>query len=451
MNDGNSFHFRRRRWTIGWVLVISNVLLAPLTAFSALPEWQRLPDLPESLGVAGPFVGVHNGALLVAGGANFPQGVPWKPAADGSKSLKTYHDRIYAFVISEIGFGESATAAPDPTWITASTRLAHPLGYGVSIDTDQGVLCIGGEWLEHVTNEQGATASTLHRSPNVLLMRWNRAKKDVVFASTWKANGQEFRLPALPRGVSSACGAKIGDAVYVAGGDCGEGGSGQFLRLDLASPSEEWQWEELPTWPGPPRSHSIGVSVAGKFVLLSGRNKHPEQGFELLADAYCYVPFATESTAADSSLPTSWYRLSDIAPAGEPPTCVMGATATAMEGGKLLVFGGDSGLVFVEREQTLPRRIQAAQAAGDTKRVSQLESEVRAGLDDHAGFSRRVLEYDIEKNKWRAVGELPFPTPVTTTAARWNNRVVLPTGETRPGIRSSAVWGLELPNRSKAE
>jgi solute:Na+ symporter, SSS family len=34
-------------------------------------EWTALPDLPNELGVAGPFVGVHNGALVVAGGANF--------------------------------------------------------------------------------------------------------------------------------------------------------------------------------------------------------------------------------------------------------------------------------------------------------------------------------------------------------------------------------------------
>ncbi len=33
---------------------------------------KALPDLPDPIGVAGPFVGVHNDALIVAGGANFP-------------------------------------------------------------------------------------------------------------------------------------------------------------------------------------------------------------------------------------------------------------------------------------------------------------------------------------------------------------------------------------------
>jgi N-acetylneuraminic acid mutarotase len=34
-------------------------------------DWQPLPPLPAAVGVAGPFVGTHRGALVVAGGANF--------------------------------------------------------------------------------------------------------------------------------------------------------------------------------------------------------------------------------------------------------------------------------------------------------------------------------------------------------------------------------------------
>ena len=55
------------------------VLLVPLaaTAEDATAEkkrldWSELARLPNELGVAGPAAGVHNGALIVAGGANFP-------------------------------------------------------------------------------------------------------------------------------------------------------------------------------------------------------------------------------------------------------------------------------------------------------------------------------------------------------------------------------------------
>ena len=39
---------------------------------TALLKAEALPDLPDPIGMAGPFVGVHNDALIVAGGANFP-------------------------------------------------------------------------------------------------------------------------------------------------------------------------------------------------------------------------------------------------------------------------------------------------------------------------------------------------------------------------------------------
>jgi hypothetical protein len=52
-------------------------------------DWQSLPNLPNDLGLAGPFVGVHNDVLTVAGGANFP-----RPVWDDS-TQNVWHDRIY--------------------------------------------------------------------------------------------------------------------------------------------------------------------------------------------------------------------------------------------------------------------------------------------------------------------------------------------------------------------
>ena len=38
-------------------------------------RWEPLPVLPDALGLGGPVVGVHNDALIVGGGANFPEPV----------------------------------------------------------------------------------------------------------------------------------------------------------------------------------------------------------------------------------------------------------------------------------------------------------------------------------------------------------------------------------------
>lgn len=418
----------------GWLPLVAWCGLA-MVARCESPAWTRLPDLPDSIGVAGPFAGVHEEVLIVAGGANFPEGVPWRPTASGKKSPKTYHDRIYGLSLS----GENSCRVP--IWKTSSVVLHQPVGYGVSIETEQGVLCIGGEWLEHHTDASGVQTSVLRRSDELFLLKSNRETQMVTRVTTWDAGGREYPLPPLPRGVSSACGAKIGDVVYLAGGDSGEGGSGQFLRLDLGAPQEEWRWEELSSWPGPPRSHAIGIEVSGKFLLLSGRNKHPERGFELLADAYCFDP----ALVLRDSNSTGWKRLADIGLAGESPICVMGASGVATPDGKVLVFGGDSGVEFMEREQTLPRRMQQARDSGDRLLAATLETAIQARFENHTGFSRRVLQLDLAENAWSDAGELPFPAPVTTTAARWRNCIVLPTGEVRPGIRTNQVWTLTFP------
>ncbi|MGB0741144.1 MAG: hypothetical protein ACPGXX_13810, partial [Planctomycetaceae bacterium] len=62
------------------LLLILLVVISPRIAsgFADEPQmltWQELPELPDDLGVAGPFAGVHNDALIVAGGANFPRPV----------------------------------------------------------------------------------------------------------------------------------------------------------------------------------------------------------------------------------------------------------------------------------------------------------------------------------------------------------------------------------------
>ncbi|HPK85378.1 MAG TPA: cyclically-permuted mutarotase family protein, partial [Bacteroidales bacterium] len=58
-------------------------------------EWTELAPLPPSSpgaiqpGVAGPFTGLHGNTLILAGGANFPDTMPWH----GGR--KKYHNEIY--------------------------------------------------------------------------------------------------------------------------------------------------------------------------------------------------------------------------------------------------------------------------------------------------------------------------------------------------------------------
>src|SRR5262245_11038976 len=85
----------------------------------------RLPPLPDKEGFAGAFAGVSRGALVVAGGANFPDKKPWEGGS------RVWYDTI--FVLER----------PDGEWKVAG-RLPRPLGYGVSVSHGTGMVCVGG-------------------------------------------------------------------------------------------------------------------------------------------------------------------------------------------------------------------------------------------------------------------------------------------------------------------
>ena len=84
---------------------ISAVMLLAIAAIAPAQgtfSWDRLPPLPDELGVAGPFVGTPGGkTLLVAGGANFPRPVWDHP--------KAWHDVVW--VMEPQGDGWSWRAA----------------------------------------------------------------------------------------------------------------------------------------------------------------------------------------------------------------------------------------------------------------------------------------------------------------------------------------------------
>ena len=73
--------------------------------------WSTLPPMPpasgkiKQAGLAGPFAGIHQGAMLVAGGANFPNRSSWL----GGK--KIWWDDVYVLE-------KDATGKPKGAWFT---------------------------------------------------------------------------------------------------------------------------------------------------------------------------------------------------------------------------------------------------------------------------------------------------------------------------------------------
>ena len=57
----------------------------------------------------------------------------------------------------------------------------------------------------------------------------------------------------------------------------------------------------------------------------------------------------------------------------------------------------------------------------------------------HPGFSKEVLLYKTISDEWSTVDSISFEAPVTTTAVKWSNTVVIPGGEIKAGVRSSNI------------
>lgn len=213
-------------------------------------EWSTLPDLPEPLGVAGPYAGISGDALIVAGGAHFPVSL-----FDGG--TKVWIDRGYVCVRD----GDSYSWAWEFT-------LPMPIAYGASITTPDGVLCMG-----------GCDAEQCYR--DVWLLSWNGEKVTVK------------TMPPLPEPCAYGSAVMCGDTVYLAGGQSTTSPSSamnNFWALDLAA--EKPSWKVLPSWPGAPRGFAVITAHGDDIYVISG------QGYEdrgpgkdarvFLKDAYRY-------------------------------------------------------------------------------------------------------------------------------------------------------------------
>lgn len=251
-------------------------------------RWTKLPPLRDQHGFAGAFAGVSNDALIVAGGANFPD----QPVWEGGR--KFWSDKI--FVLEK----------PDGEWRNGGA-LPLPLGYGVSITTDRGLICIGG-------------ANANQHFNDVFLLEWMEGK------IRWTT------LPALPQACAYASGAQVGKMIYVAGGTATPTATQAmktFWSLDLSK--RDAQWRELAAWPGSERMLSVAAAQSGAFYLFSGvslsatSDGRPQRTY--LKDAYRYQSGK------------GWTRIADL----PSPVVAAPTPAAAFGQSRILIFGGDDG------------------------------------------------------------------------------------------------------------
>ncbi len=276
-------------------------------------QWSRLPPLPDKLGVAGAFAGVSGGALVVAGGANFPRKMPWDGGA------KVWGDAVY--VLDQ----------PEGRWRKAG-RLPRPLGYGVSVTHRDSVVCVGG------------SDATRHHAEVFRL----------------RARGRKFEIesmPPLPIPLANMSGALCGPCLHVAGGAEVPGettASTRFFALDLEASNGAWR--ELEPIPGPPRFLAVAAASDETFFLFGGAAL---QATATGKPARVYLREALRYRAG-----SGWARLADL-----PHPVVAAPSPAPIAGGRILLLAGDdgsrAGFKPLDRHPGFPGSVLAYEPAQD--------------------------------------------------------------------------------------
>lgn len=351
---------------IGLIVALGYSSIARAEAPEPSPrlQWSTLPPIPDELGFAGPFVGTHNGGLIVAGGANFPRPV-WE-------NEKVWHNRIWVL----------ARSGDTDGWKDAG-RLTVPIAYGASVSTPHGVVCIGGNDAIQTFND-------------VFLLQWDPNTQSVTRSP----------LPPLPQPSAFAAVTRIGETIYVAGGQTGSSllsATSSLWSLDLSKrlTQDEFNWCSLPDCPGPTRAFNLTVAQHNGYndcvYVISGRRQQGEQ-VEFLRDVWEYSPASR-----------TWRERSPA------PRCLMAGTAIGVGQSHLFVFGGATEELFFQSDEL---------------------------KDDHPGFIKRALAYHTITDTWIDAGTTP-ENLVTTSAVEWHDSIVIPGGEIRPRVRTNAVFQIK--------
>lgn len=372
---------------------LSGSSCSPTGSNKLVLNWHEFPAIPPSAGesvqpgLAGPIAGAHGDFVLVAGGANFEDGLPWR----GGK--KKYHDEIFLL---------GKTASGNYSWKEVSEKLPYPMAYPACVSTSEGVVCIGGEDFD---------------SPVA----------DVFLFSFQDGKVNRTSLPELPHALSSASATAIGNELFVAGGLVASGASSAFYSLDMKNTANGWRiLPEIPV----ALSHAVVVSQEDEnetcIYVIGGRNR-TTQVSTFLSSVCKYKPSIQK-----------WSLEGDIISDGKPLGLSAG-TGISADSRHIILFGGDPGIFFNRTE-----RMNAALEKVSGEEKQKLWNEKDSMLTSHPGFSKDILAFNTLSKTWEKIGEMAGESPVTTTAFSWNGTIVIPSGEIRPGVRTPKVIGFEI-------
>ncbi len=459
---------------VWWKKIATILLLFSLAALAQAQTntlyWQQIGNLPDAtglteqqpnLGVAGPFVGTHRGALIVAGGANFP--VPNGQGLWDKKTQKIYYNKIWVATRgpgSDTDENGTISAAERPLlWHNNNVTLPGNRAYGASASHSLGMIMVGG-------------SDGNNNYSDAYLLRWNEYSQELTV----------LQLPPLPSISVNGGAVVIGNVLYVMVGSNGESATGDLYAFDLSRIETDENgvpvsngnhvtilkkadmygeqikpWQKLPSLPefdgeNLARTHMMLTTQndgrGDKLYLMGGRRnttlfEHPDAFPVELGDKRYYLHYYSDVWAFNPMAKTktdAWSKKSDIS--------IDGITTMRSAAGTAITFGQSHILLLSGSDGSHLRKAFGDQEVG------------WADYPTHPGFNRQTLSYNAITDAWTSYGDAPLITDpmgvnghevaanaVTTPAVSWEGSIVLVSGELRPRVRSPKIWKIAVEDR----
>ena len=258
-------------------------------------NWKQsgvLPVQPNGLihmGLSGVVSGLVGDQIIIAGGNNFPEGLPWEGG------IKKYYKRVIVY-----------NNQKDTLLNTFTFNLPANVAYAAVAQLKDGIFYAGGE------NENGPLSSAY-------LIK--------------KSKSQSFEiieLPSLPIAISNAVAVATENAVYVLGGANKEGISNKVWKLALNNIKKGWTVQA--SMPQP--TAFAAAAIANEHIyIMGGRCKEANGISKIYKEVYAFD--------IENNL---WEQKASL------PETVSAACALAIDNSKILFIGGDKGVVFHEVE-----------------------------------------------------------------------------------------------------
>ena len=320
-------------------------------------------------GVSALYAGVIDGHLIMAGGCNFPD----VPAADGGK--KSYYQDVYTAPLTEDTFLD---------WKKIGV-LPEAAAYGVSISTEKGLICVGG-------NTAG------------------RSLSDVFLLSLQEDTLKTDTLPSLPVTMDNMAGAMLGHSLYVVGGNVNGIPSSHMYSLDLSETSRGWKKE--PDIPGGPRVQPVCAVQGGKLYVWSGfAPAFGNREASLSVDGYAYSPERKEWTPVAAPRDAHGNEIS-----------LGGGVAAPYGDGLILCAGGVHKDIFLKALQGIYT---------GKEYLSHPAAWYR--------FNRNLMLYHPQTDEWTTLGEYEQGARAGAALVSQDGCHYIINGELKPGIRTNEI------------